>query len=197
MGGSARPASLYAIGAFVLLGIALLIALGFEFVNGFHDTANAVATVIYTQQSAAACRGCVVGSVQFPGRDGLIRRCRLRRATAFYQATERAQAVFAALAAGATVPSATAARAAVTDAVQTRQIAGLQTWAALDTLSGDIATQVRAHGEMNAIPAAAVPNVRNDMYLVSEAIRLAQKTALPAQDIAARWTVRPSSFPYR
>lgn len=37
-----------AIGAFLLLGIALIIALGFEFVNGFHDTANAVATVIYT-----------------------------------------------------------------------------------------------------------------------------------------------------
>src|SRR6267154_2127734 len=33
---------------YVLLGIALFIALGFEFVNGFHDTANAVATVIYT-----------------------------------------------------------------------------------------------------------------------------------------------------
>jgi len=33
---------------FVLLGLALAIALGFEFVNGFHDTANAVATVIYT-----------------------------------------------------------------------------------------------------------------------------------------------------
>jgi inorganic phosphate transporter, PiT family len=33
---------------FILLGIALLVALGFEFVNGFHDTANAVATVIYT-----------------------------------------------------------------------------------------------------------------------------------------------------
>ena len=33
---------------YVLLGLALLIALGFEFVNGFHDTANAVATVIYT-----------------------------------------------------------------------------------------------------------------------------------------------------
>lgn len=31
-----------------LLVLALLIALGFEFVNGFHDTANAVATVIYT-----------------------------------------------------------------------------------------------------------------------------------------------------
>ena len=35
-------------GAYLLLISALLIALGFEFVNGFHDTANAVATVIYT-----------------------------------------------------------------------------------------------------------------------------------------------------
>ncbi len=34
--------------AYILLAVALLIALGFEFVNGFHDTANAVATVIYT-----------------------------------------------------------------------------------------------------------------------------------------------------
>ena len=32
----------------VLLFLALLLAFGFEFVNGFHDTANAVATVIYT-----------------------------------------------------------------------------------------------------------------------------------------------------
>jgi len=37
---------------FLLLGVALLIALGFEFVNGFHDTANAVATVIYTNSMA-------------------------------------------------------------------------------------------------------------------------------------------------
>jgi len=37
-----------ATGVFVFLGLALVIALGFEFVNGFHDTANAVATVIYT-----------------------------------------------------------------------------------------------------------------------------------------------------
>ncbi len=32
----------------VFLALALALALGFEFVNGFHDTANAVATVIYT-----------------------------------------------------------------------------------------------------------------------------------------------------
>ena len=43
--GSVPTTSIY---PFLLLGVALLTALGFEFVNGFHDTANAVATVIYT-----------------------------------------------------------------------------------------------------------------------------------------------------
>src|SRR5579863_10267015 len=41
-------ATVTGIGPYMLLGLALTIALGFEFVNGFHDTANAVATVIYT-----------------------------------------------------------------------------------------------------------------------------------------------------
>jgi inorganic phosphate transporter, PiT family len=43
--GSTRALTIW---PYVLLATALLIALGFEFVNGFHDTANAVATVIYT-----------------------------------------------------------------------------------------------------------------------------------------------------
>ena len=38
---------------YILLFVALVIALGFEFVNGFHDTANAVATVIYTHSLPA------------------------------------------------------------------------------------------------------------------------------------------------
>ncbi|HWK35742.1 inorganic phosphate transporter [Sphingomonas sp.] len=42
-----------AVGVFAFLALALLIALGFEFVNGFHDTANAVATVIYTNSMPA------------------------------------------------------------------------------------------------------------------------------------------------
>ncbi len=41
-------ARLHSIFPLLLLGIALLSALAFEFVNGFLDTANAVATVIYT-----------------------------------------------------------------------------------------------------------------------------------------------------
>ncbi len=36
------------IGSGIFLLLALTMALSFEFVNGFHDTANAVATVIYT-----------------------------------------------------------------------------------------------------------------------------------------------------
>ena len=40
-------------GVLIFLALALLIALGFEFVNGFHDTANAVATVIYTNSLSA------------------------------------------------------------------------------------------------------------------------------------------------
>ena len=38
----------------ILLAAALMVALGFEFVNGFHDTANAVATVIYTNALPAS-----------------------------------------------------------------------------------------------------------------------------------------------
>jgi PiT family inorganic phosphate transporter len=43
-----RTVTVTSIWPYLLLALALLIALGFEFVNGFHDTANAVATVIYT-----------------------------------------------------------------------------------------------------------------------------------------------------
>ncbi|HWG69037.1 MAG TPA: inorganic phosphate transporter [Steroidobacteraceae bacterium] len=52
---------------FVLLGIALLIALGFEFVNGFHDTANAVATVIYTHSMSPSLAVVWSGFFNFLG----------------------------------------------------------------------------------------------------------------------------------
>ena len=56
-----------AIGVFLLLGLALLIALGFEFVNGFHDTANAVATVIYTHSMPAHVAVVWSGAFNFLG----------------------------------------------------------------------------------------------------------------------------------
>ncbi len=52
---------------YLLLFVALLIALGFEFVNGFHDTANAVATVIYTHSLPAQVAVIWSGSFNFLG----------------------------------------------------------------------------------------------------------------------------------
>jgi inorganic phosphate transporter, PiT family len=64
--GSAMPRGL-ALLPFALLGIALLIALGFEFVNGFHDTANAVATVIYTHSLPPQLAVVYSGTLNFLG----------------------------------------------------------------------------------------------------------------------------------
>ncbi|AWV86959.1 inorganic phosphate transporter [Acinetobacter radioresistens] len=58
------PLGLYSI---ILLATALLIALGFEFVNGFHDTANAVATVIYTNALPAPVAVMWAGFCNFLG----------------------------------------------------------------------------------------------------------------------------------
>ena len=52
---------------YILLFVALLIALGFEFVNGFHDTANAVATVIYTRSLPANFAVVWSGTFNFLG----------------------------------------------------------------------------------------------------------------------------------
>jgi PiT family inorganic phosphate transporter len=53
--------------SYLLLGVALLIALGFEFVNGFHDTANAVATVIYTHSLPPHFAVIYSGTLNFLG----------------------------------------------------------------------------------------------------------------------------------
>jgi len=52
---------------YILLFVALLIALAFEFVNGFHDTANAVATVIYTHSMPAELAVLWSGCFNFLG----------------------------------------------------------------------------------------------------------------------------------
>jgi inorganic phosphate transporter, PiT family len=52
---------------YLLLGLALLIALGFEFVNGFHDTANAVATCIYTHSLEPHVAVVYSGLLNFTG----------------------------------------------------------------------------------------------------------------------------------
>jgi phosphate/sulfate permease len=54
-------------GAAVIFFIALLVAFGFEFINGFHDTANAVTTVIYTRTLTPTPAVVYSGSLNFLG----------------------------------------------------------------------------------------------------------------------------------
>ena len=46
---------------------------------------------------------------------------------------------------------------------------------ALAALTGAIGTEVKGYGSLAKVPAEAMGNVRNDMYLTSEAIRLMDK----------------------
>ncbi len=48
-------------------------------------------------------------------------------------------------------------------------------YAALSVLTGDIASSVKNYGSLHSVPAAATGNVRNDMYLASDAIRVMGK----------------------
>jgi PiT family inorganic phosphate transporter len=77
-------------------------------------------------------------------------------------------------------------RPAVTNYVAQRQIDG-GTFPSLAVLVRDISTQVAQYGSLAKFPAEAVGNTRNDMYLVSEAIRFLMKdkeSELNADDVA-------------
>jgi PiT family inorganic phosphate transporter len=150
-------------------GLLILTCTGVSFAHGSNDGQKGMGLIMLI----------LVGSV--PTAYALNHAMPNSATPAFLAATVSAQKVFDAHAAGASVPIANA-RAVVTDAVRTRTIESPQTWAGLSAIAGDIARQIKERGEMNAIPAAAVQNVRNDMYLISEAIRLAPKASLSAEE---------------
>jgi PiT family inorganic phosphate transporter len=91
----------------------------------------------------------------------------------FLQAMHGAQDVFQAHAGNTGPPAdAAAARATVGNALKTKEVNKPEVYAALATLTADIGRQVNDYGAIKAVPAAATPNVRNDMYLASEAVRV-------------------------
>jgi phosphate/sulfate permease len=51
----------------IFFAVALSVAFGFEFINGFHDTANAVTTVIYTRTLKPIPAVCYSGMMNFLG----------------------------------------------------------------------------------------------------------------------------------
>jgi len=92
---------------------------------------------------------------------------------AFLQAMHDAQTVFQAHAGGITPPAdAAGARTIVGDALKAKQVNHPEVYAALATLTGDIGRQVKSYGAIKTVPAAATSNVRNDMYLAADAVRV-------------------------
>ncbi len=113
----------------------------------------------------------------------------------FLQATQDAQAVFQAHTGGSTPPAdAAVARATVGDALKSREVNKPAVYAALATLTGDIARQVKTYGAIKAVPAEATPNVRNDMYLASDAVRVmgASPAGFDANDMTKLKSLRSS-----
>jgi PiT family inorganic phosphate transporter len=93
----------------------------------------------------------------------------------FVASASAAQGVFAARAQGQPVLTPADARTVVGDALRIKSLDKPQVYAGLAALSGDIASNVKSFGAISHVPAASTPNMRNDMYLTSEAVRLLPK----------------------
>ena len=110
---------------------------------------------------------------------------------AFIQSAHQAQGVFAAHSSGsAPVPTLQAARDTVGNALRTQKVDTPADFAALSKLSGDIAAQVTSYGSIRHVPAAAVPNLRNDMYLTGDAVRLLAKEKVSSFDKSEQATLK-------
>jgi PiT family inorganic phosphate transporter len=98
-------------------------------------------------------------------------------APAFVAAAHQAEGVFTAHAAGAAPLAIGAARSRVSDALKTKKLDDPAVYGALAIVSADIEQQVKNYGAIRKIPAAATSNVRNDMYLTGDAVRVLTKSS--------------------
>ena len=71
------------------------------------------------------------------------------------------------------------ARAELTDYIRTKKLQP-DTMLALRELISDLEREVRAYGDYKSVPAGQQTNVRNDMYVASETLRLMAKNHQPA-----------------
>ena len=114
---------------------------------------------------------------------------------AFLQVIQDAQTVFQTHAgSGTALPGAAAARATVGAALKVKDVNKPDVYAALASLTADIGRQVKNYGAIKAVPAAVTPNVRNDMYLASDAVRVmgANPSGFDAGDVTRLKSLRSS-----
>jgi PiT family inorganic phosphate transporter len=105
---------------------------------------------------------------------------------AFVAAGTAAQGVFQAHAQGLPAMPAQLARATVGAALRDKKLDRPEVYAGLASLTADIGMNVKSYGAVAHVPAAATPNLRNDMYLTGEAIRLLPKQGAKFADPEAK-----------
>jgi len=71
------------------------------------------------------------------------------------------------------------ARDDLTDYIRTREF-NANTMLALRTMVNNLGNDMAQYKDLKHVPAGRIPNYRNDMYVVSEALRLMQKSGKPA-----------------
>ncbi len=103
---------------------------------------------------------------------------------AFVQTADAANRAFERQSHGTTV-TVEQSRAVLADALKTHKVSSTATYAALDTLSGDVTQRISGFGSLGKVPAAATPNLRNDMYLVLDTARLVTKDKTTEQRMSA------------
>jgi inorganic phosphate transporter, PiT family len=95
---------------------------------------------------------------------------------AFVAALSKAEAVFTAHSGGLPSPTPAVARSVVGAALRTKKVDDPVVYAAMGSLSAEISREVSTYGSIKHIPAAATPNMRNDMYMAGEGARLLKKS---------------------
>jgi PiT family inorganic phosphate transporter len=144
-------------------GILILTCTGVSFAHGGNDGQKGMGLIMLILIGAA------------PTAYALNRTMTDAETPAFVQSSIAAQHVFTAHANGAPPMTPDTARKTVGDALRAKQLNKPEVFAGLSVLSGEIARSVKNYGAVARIPAAVTPNVRNDMYLTSDAIRLLPK----------------------
>jgi len=143
-------------------GLLILTCTGVSFAHGSNDGQKGMGLIMLILIGAA------------PTAYALNRALPESSTPAFMQATQRVEGLFSARAQGGTVP-ADQARGRVTEAVRDKSLDKPEVFVALASLAHDMGVQVQGFGAIKRVPAEQVQNVRNDMFLASESVRLMQK----------------------
>ncbi len=163
-------------------GLLILTCTGVSFAHGSNDGQKGMGLIMLILIGAA------------PTAYALNRAIPETTTPAFVQAVTEAQQVFAAHAEGTPAMDPAQARDRVGDALKTKDVHKPEIYAALASLTGDISREVQSYGAIKSVPAKATGNVRNDMYLASDAVRVmgANPAGFNGEDITKLKSLRSS-----